>query len=207
VKRWCKRPPASPETGTARQAPPGATPIGAMTRPAELQVGGNEPAGDGRPRWMAARDRIPLTDRLKEAPQMRGFPISVGALVHHGGTTTTAPDGYFGLAGARESGMVARKAFGSPWHVVSQRLTTQRRRGRCPPAESGDAGTAEAILSGLARPRPVQPSTTSTTSPGAGPCQRHVGRPARGRMPASTVSIDRRAKRSLSGACPWNRRW
>ena len=78
MKRWCKRPPASPETGAARQAPPGATPIGAMTRPAELQVGGNEPAGDDRPRWMAAPDRIPLTDRLKESPALQGFPIQRG---------------------------------------------------------------------------------------------------------------------------------
>ena len=79
MKRWCKRPPASPETGAARQAPPGATPIGAMTRPAELQVGGNEPAGDDRPRWMAAPDRIPLIDRLTESPAMQGFPTEVAA--------------------------------------------------------------------------------------------------------------------------------
>src|SRR3977135_4275501 len=78
VKRWCKRPPASPETGAARQAPPGATPIGAMTRPAELQVGGNEPAGGGGPRCMAAPDRIPLTDRLQESPALQGFPIQSG---------------------------------------------------------------------------------------------------------------------------------
>ena len=80
MKRWCKRPPASPETGAARQAPPGATPIGAMTRPAELQVGGNEPAGDDRPRWMAAPDRIPLIDRLKESPALQGFPIREAGL-------------------------------------------------------------------------------------------------------------------------------
>ena len=83
MKRWCKRPPASPETGSARQAPPGATPIGAMTRPAELQVGGNEPAGDGRPRWMAAPDRIPLTDRLPESPANAGFSYFSGTGVHH----------------------------------------------------------------------------------------------------------------------------
>jgi hypothetical protein len=44
-----------------------------MTRPAELQVGGNEPAGDGRPRWMAAHDRIPLTDRLPESLAYAGL--------------------------------------------------------------------------------------------------------------------------------------
>ena len=53
VKRWCKRPPASPVTGAARQAPPGATPIGAMTRPAELQVGGtSRPATAGPDGWL-----------------------------------------------------------------------------------------------------------------------------------------------------------
>ena len=90
MKRWCKRPPASPETGAARQAPPGATPIGAMTRPAELQVGGSEPAGDGRPRWMAAPDRIPLTDRLPESPAHAGLSHSGSEAVHHRCITSTA---------------------------------------------------------------------------------------------------------------------
>src|SRR6185437_11346023 len=35
-----------------------------------------EPAGDGRPRWMTAPDRIPLTDRLPESPAYAGLSHS-----------------------------------------------------------------------------------------------------------------------------------
>jgi len=113
VKRWCKRPPASPETGAARQAPPGATPIGAMTRPAELQVGGNEPAGDGRPRWMAAPDRIPLIDRLTESPALQGFPTPGSTGGHHRGITTTAPMTISGLQAAVRTAWLRGKRSGS----------------------------------------------------------------------------------------------
>ena len=66
VKRWCKRPPASRVTGTARQTPPGARSrrarAGDRTNPRRrsrvarpMPAGGPlEPAGDGRPRWMVA---------------------------------------------------------------------------------------------------------------------------------------------------------
>ena len=141
MKRWCKRPPASPETGAARQAPPGATPIGAMTRPAELQVGGNEPAGDDRPRWMAAPDRIPLTDRLPESPALQGFPtagVGCASPVHH----ENGPGWAFRARRRRANGLVARKAFGSPWYVVSRLFTSRGRKASNIPGGRGRRGSS-----------------------------------------------------------------
>ena len=65
VKRWCKRPPAPGVTQVARQTPPGARSRRVARyggRPAQTFEGGPpesagrplEPAGNGRPRWMAA---------------------------------------------------------------------------------------------------------------------------------------------------------
>ena len=65
-------------------------------------------------RYRPSAEGIPVRDRLKESPALQGFPISVRTLAHHRGITTTTTDGRFGLAGARENGMVARRALGRP---------------------------------------------------------------------------------------------
>ncbi len=55
MKRWGKSPPASRETGTARQTPPGARPDrNAGGPPIEFRVGRTEVGGDAGPRWMDA---------------------------------------------------------------------------------------------------------------------------------------------------------
>ncbi len=77
----------------ARQAPPGATPSGVMTRPAELQVGGNEPDGNGRPRWMTAQDELCEVGDARRyrhgvAGHCPGPPLAVPLLVRRSESVT-----------------------------------------------------------------------------------------------------------------------
>lgn len=65
VKRWCKRPPASPAMAAAMQTPPGARP---SRDPVARQMVPGRPLerfGNGPPRWMTVLDRIRLTDGLE----------------------------------------------------------------------------------------------------------------------------------------------
>ncbi len=81
VKRWCKRPPASPATAAAMQTPPGARP--SRDPVARRMVPGRplERFGNGPPRWMTVLDRIRLTDGLEtwKPPLTRGFPLFGGS--------------------------------------------------------------------------------------------------------------------------------
>lgn len=110
----------------------------------------------GKPPGYSMRGpRIPLIDRLPESPVLQGFSHFREHAVHHRGITARGADGQFGLAGGRENGLVARKAFGAPWHVVSRMLKAFGARGLgvfCP-----------LCVAARVRPPPVLPGEGAAT--------------------------------------------